>query len=151
MSNLSNNEKAEYPLFNEYVDRIIEYLDTHKDDEVFTLTQFPDDRRFFMRQDKNGYNGISFVYPVPNVCSEDVNSRGYKRICYKGHKEFKHRLIYKTYHDIPDYVNFDDMEVHHKNGNVLDNRLDNLYLISIPNHRILHKFIDKYGIENVEL
>ena len=104
-----------------------------------------------MRQDKSGYKGISFVYPVPNVCSEDYNSRGYKRICYKGHKELKHRLIYKTYQDIPPYVNFDDMEVHHKNGNVLDNSLDNLYLISIPNHRILHKFIDKYGIENVEL
>lgn len=38
MSNLSNNKEVEYPFFNEYVNRIIEYLDIHKDDEAFTLT-----------------------------------------------------------------------------------------------------------------
>ena len=52
---------------------------------------------------------------------------------------------------IPDDVDFDKMDIHHKNGNILDNRLDNLYLISKPNHKILHKFIDKYGIDNVIL
>ena len=104
-----------------------------------------------MRHDKNGYKAISLVYPFPNVCSEDKNSKGYKRICYSKGKRLKHRLIYKLYGYIPDNLNFEEMVVHHKNGNILDNRLENLYLISEPNHRILHKFIDKYGIENVEL
>ncbi len=61
--------------------------------------------------------------------SEDYNSRGYKRICYKGQRDLKHRLIYKTYKGIPPYVNFDDMEVHHKNGNILDNRLESVRMI----------------------
>lgn len=150
MNNLSNSCNGETKL-EEDINRLLQYLEACKDDEPFKLKRFIDDKRFYLREDKEGYNAISLVYPYPNVCSEDYNSKGYKRICYKGQKELKHRLIYRLYGDIPDNINFDEMEVHHKNGNILDNRLDNLYLISIPNHKILHKFIDKYGIDNVEL
>ena len=88
---------------------------------------------------------------MPNVCCEDKNSNGYKRIVYKGKKVLKHRLIYSVYGYIPYGVDFDKMEVHHKNCNIYDNRIENLYLISSENHRILHKLIEKYGLENVEI
>ena len=148
MTNLSNNQlmPIERPLCN-----IIEYIILHSDDEAFCLRQVDEDGRYFLRQDKNGYCLVSFVYPVPNVCSEDFNSNGYKRIRYRGQNILKHRLIYKTYGNIPDDVCFEEMVVHHKNLNVLDNRLCNLRLMTKPNHYILHKYIDKYGIENIEI
>lgn len=55
------------------------------------------------------------------------------------------------YGNIPDGVDFDKMEIHHKNGNKLDNRLNNIYLIRPECHKIIHKYIDNNGIENVEL
>ena len=150
MCDLSNNYNKE-SMLEENTNRLLQYLEDCKDDEPFTLRQIDDDNRYYLRSDSRGYKAISLVYSIPNVCCEDYNSNGYKRICYKDQKILKHRLIYKLYGEIPDYINFEEMEVHHKNCNVLDNRLENLYLISIPNHRILHKFIDKYGIDNVEL
>lgn len=135
----------------EDLNRLLQYLVASKDDNPFILKRFDDDCRYYLRHDDSGYKAISLVYPYPNECSEDKNSKGYKRICYSKGKGLKHRIIYKLYGKIPDDINFEEMVVHHKNGNILDNRIENLYLISKPNHTILHKYIDKYGIENVEL
>ena len=148
MKKLSNNQsRANEDI---YITRLVQYLDQHRNDDAFVMKQM-DDCRFYLKSDKSGYEAISFVYPIANVCSEDKNSKGYVRVCYKGQKILKHRLIYKVYGYIPNYVDYDSMVVHHKNMNKLDNRIENLYMISYPNHKILHKYIDKYGIDNIEL
>ena len=104
-----------------------------------------------MLQDEDGFRCISLTRIKGKVCCEDVNSRGYKRICYKGKRVSKSRLIYRLYGENPYNLDLDDIEIHHKNLNKNDDRLENLYPISKENHKILHKFIDKYGKENVEL
>lgn len=131
--------------------RLIEYLQAHRNDEPFEIRQLYDDDRYFLRQDDNGFCLISLVRETPQVLSEDINNKGYERIRYKNHNLLKHRLIYRVYGDIPEGTDFDEMEIHHINGNILDNRISNLYLIAAPSHRILHALIDKYGLENVEL
>lgn len=137
--------------FEPYLNRLLNYLHSCENDEPFTMRMLQEDNRYWMRQDDSGFSVVSFVYDRPNICSEDINNRGYERVCINGDRKLKHRLIYEMFGYIPDDVDFDKMDIHHKNGNILDNRLDNLYLISKPNHRILHKFIDKYGIDNVIL
>lgn len=137
--------------FDIYLTRLLNYLDKCQNDEPFTMKMLQKDNRYWMRQDDSGYNVISFVYDTPHTCYEDINNKGYERVQINGERILKHRLIYKMFGYIPDDINFDDMEIHHINGDITDNRLSNLYLISAPNHRILHKFIDKYGLENIEL
>ena len=150
MANLSNNCNDKC-MVEQDINRLLAYLEETKDNEPFIMKRIDEDNRFYVKQDCNGYQMVSLVYPASNVCSEDYNSKGYKRICYKGKKRLKHRLIYKCFGVIPEWADFDNMVVHHINGNILDNRIENLYLISKPNHAILHKYIDKYGINNVEL
>ena len=151
MSNLSNNQLG-YVSFSEGVDKLLNYLIAHNDDIPFTMRQIdPTDDRFYLRQDETGYQGISLSRKQAKVCREDFNNKGYKRICYKDEKTLKGRLIYKLYGENPYNLDLDKVEIHHKNLNRQDDRLENLYPISKENHSILHKFIDKYGIDNVSI
>lgn len=104
-----------------------------------------------MREDENGYSGISLTRLQAKVCREEINNKGYKRICYKNQKPLKGRLVYKLYGDNPYNLDLDCVEIHHINLDNKDDRKENLYAISKENHTILHKYIDKYGKENVEL
>ena len=155
MCNLPDNYYSNIRLMfdDEWLDKIVYYLSTHKNNEPFTLKQTDKDELYFLKHNADDtYNLISCYMTKPIEMSEnDKNGSGYVRyqLCYGD--EIKHRLIYRMFGCIPDNVDFDKMEIHHKNGNKLDNRLNNLYLISPENHRILHKLIDKYGIDNVEL
>lgn len=146
MENLSNIEPCDKEL-----SKVLNYLQSCKDDDPFTLKQLDDDERYFLRMDESGFYLISFVKNEPVILSEDENSNGYPRISYKDQHLLKHRLAYKMYGAIPDGIDFNKMVVHHKNQDKQDCRLNNLYLISRQNHAILHKFIKKYGAENVEI
>ncbi len=131
--------------------KLFNYLQEHQNDEPFAVKSLKDDNRYYLREDESGYYLISLARATPQTLSEDINNKGYERVRYKNHNLLKHRLIYELYGDIPEGINFDEMEIHHINGNILDNRLSNLYLIAAPTHRILHLLIDKYGIENIKL
>lgn len=150
MTNLSTNITKIQPCDGE-LSKLLNYLLSCKDDEPFVIRQLKNEDKYYLREDKSGFSLISLVRSQPNTLYEDINSKGYERVWYKSRAHLKHRLIYETFANIPEDVDFDKMVIHHKNGNILDNRLENLYLISIPNHTILHKYIDKYGIENVKL
>ena len=154
MSDLPDNyySNIQYLFDDEWLDKVVYYLSTHTDDEPFTLKQLDDKNYFLKHNNDDTFNLISCYGEKPIELSEnDRNNSGYVRyqLCYD--KEIKHRLIYRLFGYIPDGIDFNKMEIHHINGNKLDNRLNNLYLISPENHRILHKLIDKYGIENVEI
>ena len=71
-----------------------------------------------------------------------IQKSGYYRIISedKGHYgERLHRLIYESYHGkIPsNYI------IHHKDENKLNNHIDNLELMSKPQHRRLHTLKEK--------
>ena len=151
MPHLSINQLG-YISFDKYTDRLLNYLIEHDNDKPFTLRQIEkDDNRFFLREDETGYKGISLTRQEAKECREEINNRGYNRICYKDEKPLKGRLIYKLYGENPYNLDLDNIQIHHKNLNPLDDRLENLYPISKENHIILHKYIDKYGKDNVEL
>ena len=151
MVGLSNDTDKKIMPCDYELTKLLNYIYQNRYEEPFELRQLKDDDRYFLRQDKDGYSIISFARAKPHTLSEDVNSRGYIRIKYKGNNILKHRLIYQLYGYIPVGTDFDKMEVHHKNGNIRDNRLENLCLISAASHKILHILIDKYGIDNIEL
>ena len=148
---LSINQDG-YITFDKYTDRLLNYIIAHDNDSPFTLRQIdPTDERFYLREDETGYTGISLTRLQAKVCREELNNKGYKRICYKDKKPLKGRLIYKLYGENPYNLDLEAVEIHHKNLNSMDDRKENLYAISKENHRILHKYIDKYGVDNVEI
>lgn len=151
MTHLSINQHN-YISLDKGIERLLNYLIEHDDDIPFTLRQIEQgDNRFYLRQDDTGYKGISLTRKKSKECREEVNNKGYNRICYKTKKPLKGRLIYKLYGENPYKLDLEEIQIHHINLNRLDDRLENLYPISKENHNILHKYIEKYGKENVEL
>ncbi len=74
-----------------------------------------------------------------------INSTGYYMISTQKEGNFEkylHRLIYEEhYGEIPK-----GYFVHHKNGNKLDNRIENLEAISHAEHTRLHSYGNKYWL-----
>lgn len=145
-------KKDGHIILDKYDERLLNYIIRHDEDQPFELRLIePEDNRYYLRRDENGFTGISLTRIYGKICGEEINNRGYKRIYYKDQKPQKSRLIYKLYGENPYNLDLDSVQIHHINLDKLDNRLENLYPISQENHTILHKYIDKYGKENVEL
>jgi len=81
----------------------------------------------FPRQGCRG--GYSYGNDSRNYLHFMLNGNGQKRQVYA------HRLVWETFvGDIPQ-----GYDIHHKNGNTKDNRVDNLELIDLHTHRSDHK------------
>lgn len=65
----------------EWLDKIVYYLSTHKNDEPFTLKQLDKDELYFLRHNADDtFNLISCYGSKPETLSEnDRNSSGYVR------------------------------------------------------------------------
>ena len=70
-----------------------------------------------------------------------LESNGYKRVVIKGRRTSIHRLVVeeKIGRQLTKYE-----QVHHRNGDKLDNRIENLEIVKISDHLRLHK--TKYPI-----
>lgn len=62
---------------------------------------------------------------------------GYKYVYIKGHNHLIHRLVAQAF--LPDYS--EDKQVHHKNENKGDNRVENLQVMTVLEHQHMHKQI----------
>lgn len=65
-----------------------------------------------------------------------VNSWGYKMIYHDGKKVYEHRVIMEEY--LGRKLTKDE-EVHHINGDKMDNRIDNLQLMTKEEHKKMHR------------
>ena len=67
---------------------------------------------------------------------------GYRRITCKDRKQrFEHVIVWESHHgSIPE-----GMELHHRNGNKLDNRIENLMLVTRLEHKRIHSGCIRVG------
>lgn len=79
------------------------------------------------------------TYPTPKG---SITPHGYRRIRCKDRKQrFEHVIVWEN-HSGPVPAG---MELHHINGNKLDNRIDNLQLVSRLDHKRIHSGCFRVG------
>ena len=72
----------------------------------------------------------------------NITKFGYRRIMLKTRKQrFEHVLVWEAHHG-PVPAGF---EVHHKNENKLDNRIENLQLVTRLEHKRIHSGCIRFG------
>ena len=81
-------------------------------------------------QMNSGARNVNFVRGY------QISSWGYKMITRNGKKVYEHRVIMEEH--LGRKLTRGE-EVHHKNGNKLDNRIENLELLTIAEHKSKHR------------
>lgn len=71
-----------------------------------------------------------------------ITEHGYRRIRVSSRQQrFEHVLVWESHHGpVPN-----GYELHHRNGNKLDNRIDNLQLVTRLEHKRIHSGCVRFG------
>ena len=86
-------------------------------------------------------------YMKPKECKVCIDNEGYYSVALNGKHHRLHRLIYEAFvGDIPDGFVID-----HKNGNKLDNSLDNIYEYDSSFFEIFNDCVSNPSKENITL
>lgn len=74
-----------------------------------------------------------------------ISKNGYRVITINGKRVYEHRLVWEKYYgEIPK-----GYHIHHKNGNKLDNSINNLELLSKQEHIRKHAIENSIGYQNI--
>lgn len=74
-----------------------------------------------------------------------ICKNGYRAITINNRRVYEHRLVWEQhYGEIPK-----GYHIHHKNGNKLDNRIENLVMISNSEHQKIHSKGNNFGKDRI--